>query len=95
LRFERRYPEENAVARLTSNILTAKFFGPPNIFGLSTPLCHCIAASPVKDVWGQQSHAEKRINYRNFKLTLEIRCHVIVTQQRATVEQYARKFRNV
>jgi len=31
------------------------------IFGLITPLSHCIAASPVKDVWGQQSHAEKRI----------------------------------
>jgi len=38
---------------------------PQENFGLTTPLSHCIVASPVKDVWGQQSHAEKRINYRN------------------------------
>jgi len=33
---------------------------------------HCLAASPTKDVWGQQqSHAEKCITYRNLKLTFE------------------------
>jgi len=39
-------------------------FGHPKKIGLATPLTHCIAASPVKDVWRQQSHAEKGINYR-------------------------------
>jgi len=28
----------------------SKFFGPPKKFGLATPLSHCIAVSPVKDV---------------------------------------------
>jgi len=50
LRFERRYPEENTVVRLTSNILDFQILWPPKNFGLSTPMCHCIAASPVKDV---------------------------------------------
>jgi len=50
LRFERRYLEENTVARLTSNILDCQIFWPEKIFGRSTPLCHCIVASPVKDV---------------------------------------------
>ena len=43
---------------------------------------HCFAASPAKDAWGQQSHAE-------------IRCHVIATQQRETAEQCARELCNV
>jgi len=42
----------------------SKFFGLPKKLGLATPLSHCIAAPPVKDVLGHQSHAEKRINYR-------------------------------
>jgi len=46
-------------------------FGPPKIFGLATPMSHCIAASPVEDVWGQQLRAGKRINYRNLKWTFE------------------------
>jgi len=71
LRFERRHPEENSVARLTSNILDSLIFWPPKNFGLSTPLCHCIAASPVKDVWGQQLYVEKHINHRNLKWTFE------------------------
>ena len=50
---------------------------------------NCLAASPTKDVWGRQSHAENN-NYRNLKWTFEIRCHVIVTQQTAIVEQLAR-----
>jgi len=32
---------------------------------------------------------------RNLSEPLKIHCHVIVTQQRATAEQCARKFRNV
>ena len=48
-----------------SNILDlANFLVSQENIGLTTPLSHCIAASPVKDVWGQQSHTEKRINYR-------------------------------
>jgi len=65
LLFERRYPDENTVARLKANILQTQNFE------LSTPQCHCIAASTVKDVWDQQSHEEKRINYRNLKWTFE------------------------
>jgi len=42
----------------------SKLFGHPKKFGLATPLSLCIVASPAKDVWGQVSHAEKRINYR-------------------------------
>jgi len=34
--FEKRYPKENTVARLKSNILA------PQIFGLATPMSHCI-----------------------------------------------------
>jgi len=48
----------------TKHFRPSDFFGPPNKFELATPLIHCIAASPVKDVWGQQSHGEKCINYR-------------------------------
>jgi len=44
LLFERRYPDENTVARLKANILQTQNFE------LSTPQCHCIAASTVKDV---------------------------------------------
>jgi len=29
---------------------------------------YCLAASPARDVWGQQSHAEKRINYRKKRI---------------------------
>jgi len=32
---------------------------------------YCLAASPAKDVWGQQPHLEKHINCRNLKWTLE------------------------
>jgi len=32
---------------------------------------HCLAESPAKDVWGKQSHLEKRIKYRNLKRTFE------------------------
>ena len=55
---------------------------------------HCIAASPVRDVWGQESHVEKR-TIVTWSEPLKICCHVIVTQRRATAEQCARKFRNV
>jgi len=69
---ERWYPKENTVAHLKSNILPLpKAFGLQKIFGLATPLSHCIAASPVKNVWGQQSRAEERINYHNLKWTFE------------------------
>jgi len=44
-RFDRRYTQADIVARLKSNI-----FGPRKKCGLATPLSHCIAASPVKDV---------------------------------------------
>jgi len=37
LRFERRYPEKNTVARLASNFLALEKF-----FGLSPPLYRCI-----------------------------------------------------
>jgi len=33
--------------------------------------CRPIAVSSAKKVWGQQSHAEKRVNYGNWKWTIE------------------------
>jgi len=56
-----------------------------------------IAASPVKDVWVQQwSRMRKNaLTIVTWSEPLKIGCHVIATQQRATVEQCARKFRNV
>jgi len=43
---------------------------------------HCLAASPAKDVWGQQPHSEKRINYRNLKWTFEgsLPCYCYATK---------------
>jgi len=63
-RFERRYPQKYTVARLKSNISSSpNFLVPPkNLSWLRHS--KCIAASPVKDGWGLQSHAEKHINYR-------------------------------
>jgi len=49
-----------------------------------------------REVCVQKSHAEKRINYRNFKCTVEdflpYYCYTIKT---ITVEQFARKFGNL
>jgi len=44
---------------------------------------HCLAASPAKGVWGQQSHAEKRINHRNLKWTFEdsLPCYCYATKR--------------
>ena len=41
------------------------------------------------------THTRQTSNYCNLKRTLKIHCHVIVTQQRPTVEQSVSKFRNV
>jgi len=64
-RFERRYLQKYiCCSPKIKHFGPSKFFGPPKQFELATPLSHCIAASPVKDARGQQSHAENRINYR-------------------------------
>jgi len=68
----------------------SKYFGPPKKIRLATPLCHCIAASPVKDVWCQQSHAEKRINYRNLKWTFEdsLPCYCYATKRNTALASF-------
>jgi len=42
----------------------------------------CLAASLAKDVWGQQSHAEKHVNYRNLKRTFKdsLPCYCYATK---------------
>jgi len=58
--FDRRYPQIYIVAHLKSNILA-----PPNFWYVKILdwQRRWVTASPVsvKDVWGQQSHAEKGI----------------------------------
>jgi len=79
-RFERRYPQKYTVAHLKSNILSPpNFLVPQKSLGW---LRHCIAASPVKDVWGLQSHAEKRISHRNLKWTFQdsLLCYCYATK---------------
>jgi len=58
----------------------------------NSTLSRCITCQIV---WGQQSHAEICNTYRSYKRTFEIRFYVIVTQQRATVDQCARKLGNL
>jgi len=42
-----------------------------------------LSALTVSDVWGQQSHAEKRINYRNLKWTFDdsLPCYCYTTKR--------------
>jgi len=44
---------------------------------------HSLAASPANDVWRQQPHAEKRINYRNLKWTFQdsLPCNCYATKR--------------
>jgi len=82
----------------SSNI---KYFGLPNF--LARPkflgcLRHCVTVSLHH--LSKMSEVNSRMRKNALTIVtwsepLKIRCHVIITQQRATVEQCARKFRNV
>jgi len=70
-----------------------KFFGPPKIFWAVSATVSLHHLSKMSEV---NSHMRKNaLTIVTWSEPLKIRCHVIVTQQRATVEQCARKFRNV
>jgi len=64
-----------------------------NVCNLPLSACHCLAALTAK-VCAFNSLMQQNACYRNIKWTLQIFCHVIVTQWRPTVEQSAREFRN-
>jgi len=75
----------------------SNFFGPPPKIGLAMPLSHCITTSPIKDVWGQQSHVEKHINYRKSWLEVNhyrfVACYCYATKSNSRT--MARIFHNV
>jgi len=96
LRFERRYPKENNVARLKSNILT-----PQNFLARKKSLAWprhwvIVLLHRLSKMCEVNTHVRKSaLTIVTWSEPLKIRCHVIVTQQRATTEQCALKFRNV
>ena len=63
---------------------------------LSTIRTHCLPGLPAFNHWFN-TRMRQSAYYRNLKWTrdVKVRCHVIVTQETSTVEQSARKFRNL
>ena len=90
LRFERRYPIENTAARLKSNILAPyKNLGCLRHW-VTVSLHHLPKMSEVNSQMRKNA-----LTVGTWSKPLKVRCHVVVTQQRGTVNPCARKFRNV